>query len=49
MTPSTDGLVPDFVCGDEVYGSCTKLREHLEQAKQCLRAARAEELPDHHG
>jgi SRSO17 transposase len=29
-----DGLVPDFVCGDEVYGSCTKLREHLEQAKQ---------------
>jgi SRSO17 transposase len=30
----TDGLVPDFACGDEVYGSCTKLREHLEQAKQ---------------
>jgi SRSO17 transposase len=29
-----DGLVPDFVCGDEVYGSCTKLREHLEQEKQ---------------
>jgi SRSO17 transposase len=29
-----DGLVPDFVCGDEVYGSCTKLREHLEQAEQ---------------
>jgi SRSO17 transposase len=29
-----DGLRPDFVCGDEVYGSCTKLREHLEQEKQ---------------
>lgn len=29
-----DGLVPDFVCGDEVYGSCTKLREHLERGKQ---------------
>ena len=26
--------MPDFVCGDEVYGSCTTLREHLEQAKQ---------------
>jgi len=31
---AADGLVPDFACGDEVYGSCTKLREHLEQAKQ---------------
>jgi len=31
---AADGLVPDFVCGDEVYGSCTTLREHLEQAKQ---------------
>src|ERR1035437_647805 len=29
-----DGLRPDFVCGDEVYGNCTKLREHLEQEKQ---------------
>ena len=29
-----DGLVPDFACGDEVYGSCTKLREHLEEDKQ---------------
>ena len=29
-----DGLVPDFVCGDEVYGSCTRLREHLEQREQ---------------
>ena len=25
-----DGLVFDFVCGDEVYGSCTQLREFLE-------------------
>jgi SRSO17 transposase len=31
---AADGLRPDFVCGDEVYGSCTKLREHLEQEKQ---------------
>jgi SRSO17 transposase len=31
---AADGLVPDFVCGDEVYGNCTKLREHLEQGKQ---------------
>jgi SRSO17 transposase len=25
-----DGLSFDFVCGDEVYGSCTALREYLE-------------------
>jgi Transposase DDE domain len=25
-----DGICPDFACGDEVYGSCTQLREHLE-------------------
>jgi SRSO17 transposase len=25
-----DGLAFDFVCGDEVYGSCTDLREYLE-------------------
>jgi SRSO17 transposase len=25
-----DGLAFDFVCGDEVYGSCTELREFLE-------------------
>jgi len=31
---AADGLRPDFVCGDEVYGSCTRLREHLEQEKQ---------------
>jgi SRSO17 transposase len=31
---AADGLLPDFVCGDEVYGSSAKLREHLEQEKQ---------------
>jgi SRSO17 transposase len=25
-----DGLVFDFIAGDEVYGSCTELREYLE-------------------
>ena len=25
-----DGVTLDYVCGDEVYGSCTKLREFLE-------------------
>ena len=25
-----DGLAFDFICGDEVYGSCTELREYLE-------------------
>ena len=25
-----DGLTFDFICGDEVYGSCTQLREFLE-------------------
>jgi SRSO17 transposase len=29
-----DGLVLDFVCGDEVYGSCTELREFLEDRGQ---------------
>jgi len=29
-----DGLSFDFVCGDEVYGSCTELREHLERRGQ---------------
>ena len=29
-----DGLVFDFVCGDEVYGSCTDLREFLENRGQ---------------
>ena len=27
-----DGLSFDFACGDEVYGSCTELREFLEAA-----------------
>jgi hypothetical protein len=26
----TAGLASDFICGDEVYGSCTDLREYLE-------------------
>jgi SRSO17 transposase len=25
-----DGVRFDFICGDEVYGSCTQLREYLE-------------------
>jgi SRSO17 transposase len=29
-----DGLAFDFVCGDEVYGSCTELREFLEEHGQ---------------
>jgi hypothetical protein len=29
-----DGVRLDFVCGDEVYGSCTKLREFLEDYDQ---------------
>ena len=29
-----DGVVLDFVCGDEVYGNCTKLRQALEAAGQ---------------
>jgi len=29
-----DGLSFDFVCGDEVYGSCTLLREFLEERAQ---------------
>ncbi len=27
---SADGLRFDFVCGDEVYGNCTQLRDFLE-------------------
>jgi SRSO17 transposase len=30
----TGGLRLDFVCGDEVYGSCTPLREYLEARGQ---------------
>ena len=29
-----DGLVFDFVCGDEVYGGCTPLRDYLEERGQ---------------
>ena len=29
-----DGLAFDFVCGDEVYGSCTELRQFLEDRGQ---------------
>jgi len=29
-----DGLAFDFICGDEVYGSCTELREFLEARGQ---------------
>jgi len=29
-----DGLQLDFVCGDEVYGSCTQLRDYLEERDQ---------------
>ena len=29
-----DGIRPDFYCGDEVYGSCTELREHFEASGQ---------------
>jgi SRSO17 transposase len=38
-----DGLAFDFVCGDEVYGSCTELRRFLEDRGQAyvLRVASA--------
>jgi SRSO17 transposase len=29
-----DGIRLDFVCGDEVYGSCTQLRQYLEERGQ---------------
>jgi SRSO17 transposase len=29
-----DGIRLDFACGDEVYGSCTRLREYLESRGQ---------------
>jgi SRSO17 transposase len=28
------GIRPDFYCGDEVYGSCTELREHFQATGQ---------------
>ena len=33
-TAYADGLRFDFVCGDEVYGSCTQLREFFEARGQ---------------
>jgi SRSO17 transposase len=30
----TEGVVLDFVCGDEVYGNCTQLRRFLEDRQQ---------------
>ncbi|HEX9358833.1 MAG TPA: transposase [Streptosporangiaceae bacterium] len=29
-----DGIRLDYVCGDEVYGACTELREFLEARSQ---------------
>jgi SRSO17 transposase len=29
-----DGVTFDFICGDEVYGSCTELRQYLEERGQ---------------
>lgn len=48
---AADGLVPDFVCGDEVYGSCTKLRQSLEQGKQAyvLRVPKTFQVPVREG
>ena len=42
-----DGLAFDFVCGDEVYGSCTGLRRFLEEQGQAyvLRVASNFSLP----
>jgi SRSO17 transposase len=31
---AADGIRFDFTCGDEVYGSCTQLREHFEATGQ---------------
>jgi SRSO17 transposase len=31
---AADGIQPDYYCGDEVYGSCTQLREHFEATRQ---------------
>jgi SRSO17 transposase len=42
-----DGMVTDFICGDEVYGSCPVLRRYLEERAQgyVLRVARTFLLP----
>ena len=44
-----DGVRLDFVCGDEVYGSCTELREFLRRPRPGLRAAGPVQLPPHPG
>ena len=31
-----DGISFDFTCGDEVYGSCTQLREFFEDTRGSL-------------
>ena len=41
----TDGVRLDFVCGDEVYGACTELREYLRGPRPGLRAAGPVQLP----
>ena len=43
-----DGLRFDFICGDEVYGSCTQLRAFFEGAAG-LRAAGRVEFHAHAG
>jgi hypothetical protein len=42
-----DGIGLDFACGDEVYGSCTQLREFLEARGQAyvLRVPRTSTSP----
>ena len=44
-----DGLRLDFVCGDEVYGACTKLREYLEGRGQGYVLRVPSQLPPHPG
>ena len=44
-----DGIRFDFICGDEVYGNCTELRDFFEDRGQAIRAAGPLELPSHAG
>ena len=44
-----DGLAFDFICGDEVYGSCTELRGVPGRARPVLRAAGCVVLHPHAG
>ena len=41
------GIRPDFYCGDEVYGSCTELREHFEASARptCCACRRTSSSP----